>query len=237
MGAVILSELVAHKIAGHDIALPVTRSPRVKRIRISMDRRDNTFSITAPLCTSIKEIQQNVEAVEDWILKHVLNTVIKKQLIPGDELCLLGDQYVLEHHSWYGRVRATVNGKKIKIYCNKDSFSIAAISYLKIFAKKKFSKICENYAAKLNKGINRITVRDTTSRWGSCSEEGNISLSWRLLLAPKEVATYVCIHEVCHLVEMNHSKAFWSLVAGFCPDYKDHMEWLKLNGQSLHELY
>ncbi|MDR2268728.1 MAG: M48 family metallopeptidase [Rickettsiales bacterium] len=80
----------------------------------------------------------------------------------------------------------------------------------------------------------RVAVRDTRSRWGSCSASGTISLSWRLSFAPPEIMRYVIIHECCHLEQMNHSRAFWSLVAQyFGPDCKAAKKWLAKNGRSL----
>jgi predicted metal-dependent hydrolase len=82
----------------------------------------------------------------------------------------------------------------------------------------------------------RVTVRDTSSRWGSCSATGTISLSWRLSFAPPEIMRYVIIHECCHLREMNHSRSFWTLVAAHFPDYKSARAWLRKNGQTLFEV-
>jgi predicted metal-dependent hydrolase len=81
--------------------------------------------------------------------------------------------------------------------------------------------------------VGMITVKDTKSRWGSCSHSGNLAYSWRLVLAPQSVAEYVCAHEVAHLMEMNHSPKFWKLVGTLCPDYANQRRWLKVNGKSL----
>ncbi len=79
--------------------------------------------------------------------------------------------------------------------------------------------------------FNTVRLKYLTSRWGSCSKKGNINLSLRLLLAPKEVMHYVIIHELAHLQEMNHSAKFWSLVASVMPNYKTYEKWLKTNGR------
>jgi predicted metal-dependent hydrolase len=84
-------------------------------------------------------------------------------------------------------------------------------------------------AAKVNRRINRITVRDTKSRWGSCSATANLSFSWRLILAPKSVFHYVVAHEVAHLVEMNHGPRFWRLVDQLAPNSERQRIWLKRN--------
>lgn len=90
------------------------------------------------------------------------------------------------------------------------------------------------YAERIGKKLGQISLKETRSRWGSCSAGGNLSFSWRLVFAPLPVINYLIAHEVAHLKEMNHSAAFWALVATLCPDYAIHRAWLKANGASLH---
>jgi predicted metal-dependent hydrolase len=78
-----------------------------------------------------------------------------------------------------------------------------------------------------------IRIGDQKTRWGSCSSNGTLSFSWRLMLAPPRVLDYVVIHELCHLTYMNHSREFWAKVASIDPDYREHRKWLKDNGDSL----
>jgi predicted metal-dependent hydrolase len=79
-----------------------------------------------------------------------------------------------------------------------------------------------------------ITLRDPKTRWGSCSARRSLSLSWRLILAPPTVLDYVAAHEVAHLVEMNHSRRFWAVVARLSPDHRQHEAWLREHGRGLH---
>lgn len=80
----------------------------------------------------------------------------------------------------------------------------------------------------------RITIRDQKTRWGSCSGNGTLSFSFRLMMAPPRVLDYVVVHELCHLTHMNHSKDFWHMVESILPDYKEHRKWLKESGHTLH---
>ena len=82
--------------------------------------------------------------------------------------------------------------------------------------------------------IKRISVRDQSSRWGSCSTTGVLSYSWRLILAPPFVLDYLAVHEVAHLIEMNHSPQFWRLVNRVCPDANRAKVWLDIHGTDLH---
>jgi predicted metal-dependent hydrolase len=92
----------------------------------------------------------------------------------------------------------------------------------------------KTYAAAIGQAPTRITVRDTRSRWGSCTAQGALNFSWRLILAPPVVLDYLVAHEMAHLREMNHSARFWSLVGSICPNVDEAERWLKRNGASLH---
>ena len=94
----------------------------------------------------------------------------------------------------------------------------------------------DHYAAKIGRRVTRVTLRDTRSRWGSCTAEGALMYSWRLVMAPPEVLRYVAAHEVAHLVEMNHSHRFWAVVEGLYPDWQAQRAWLHRHGGALHSL-
>jgi predicted metal-dependent hydrolase len=82
-------------------------------------------------------------------------------------------------------------------------------------------------------GYGRVSVRDQATRWGSCSTSTNLAFNWRLVLAPPEVLDYVVVHELAHLVEMNHGPAFWALVGRHCPDWRHSKRWLLANHERL----
>ena len=79
----------------------------------------------------------------------------------------------------------------------------------------------------------RLSIRGQKTRWGSCSSRGTLSFNWKLMLAPPEILDYVIVHELCHLTHMNHSPAFWALVASVLPDYRERRRWLRENGALL----
>ena len=86
----------------------------------------------------------------------------------------------------------------------------------------------------LGRKVARLTLRDTRSRWGSCSHEGALMYSWRLIMAPPSVLRYVAAHECAHLVEMNHSPAFWAVVSRLYPGWQRERAWLHAEGAQLH---
>lgn len=101
-------------------------------------------------------------------------------------------------------------------------------------AKEYFPARAAYYAELLGVTYATITIRDQKTRWGSCSAKGNLNFNWRLMLAPPRVLDYVVVHELCHRIEMNHSKAFWNTVEMILPDYKEQKKWLRDNGSTLY---
>lgn len=116
---------------------------------------------------------------------------------------------------------------------NRKRFTPEEITVYRNQARKIFPERIRYYEPLLGVRANQIHIKDQKTRWGSCSSKGNINLNWRLILAPQEVMDYVIIHELCHLKEMNHSKAFWELVEQICPDYRERKKWLKENADKL----
>lgn len=130
-------------------------------------------------------------------------------------------------------IRVSVNRVGNALYVNKTKeieTRKILIEYLKSIGSAELKYLTHKYSKILNKEVNAIRLKDVKTRWGSCSSKGNINYSVWLLGAPKEVIEYVVIHEVCHLVHMNHSKEFWDLVESLCPKYEIHINWLKKNG-------
>jgi len=106
--------------------------------------------------------------------------------------------------------------------------------FLKREAQRDLDAASRLHASCLGVTIKRITVRDQSSRWGSCSRTGVLSYSWRLILAPPFVLDYLAAHEVAHLAELNHSPRFWRLVRGLSPEFKRAKTWLVTHGSELH---
>src|SRR6267154_323324 len=106
--------------------------------------------------------------------------------------------------------------------------------FLKREARKDLQKAAQFYAGELGVRVRRVSIRDQSSRWGSCTSAGSLSFSWRLILAPPYVLDYLAAHEVAHLVEMNHSARFWRVVAKACDHVDRAKSWLDTHGNDLH---
>lgn len=100
-------------------------------------------------------------------------------------------------------------------------------------AKEYIPRRADYFAQRIGVSYERIRIAEQKTRWGSCSSRGTLSFNWKLMLAPPKVLDYVVVHELCHLIEMNHSPRFWKLVEEIIPDYKEYRKWLKENGNTL----
>jgi predicted metal-dependent hydrolase len=106
--------------------------------------------------------------------------------------------------------------------------------FLKREARRDLARASQHYAEALGVKVKRLTIRDQSSRWGSCTSAGVLSYSWRLILAPPWVLDYLAAHEVAHLVEMNHSPRFWRVVGRMCAHVERSKVWLDTHGNDLH---
>lgn len=109
----------------------------------------------------------------------------------------------------------------------------AVAAFLKHLARDRLAVACDRHAAALGRGFSTIALRDTRSRWGSCTADGRLMFSWRLAMAPPEVLDYVAAHEVAHLAHMDHSARFWAVVERLMPDYRMRRDWLRRHGADL----
>lgn len=100
-------------------------------------------------------------------------------------------------------------------------------------AREEFESRAEVFTEEMEIEYDKIEIRNQRTKWGSCSTTGTLGLNWRLMMAPVEIMEYILIHELAHLRESNHSDKFWSLVAEYDPDYREHAQWLDKNSAKL----
>ncbi|MGM0599852.1 MAG: M48 family metallopeptidase [Candidatus Rifleibacteriota bacterium] len=128
------------------------------------------------------------------------------------------------------KLPSTIAENEVREFCSNQIFN-----WLKSQARKTINEKVYSLCNSFNLSYNKVSIKDTRSRWGSCSGKKNLNFNWRLIMAPEEIIHYIVVHETAHLQQMNHSKFFWNLVYNRCPDYKNHREWLKKNGTTLME--
>lgn len=224
-----------HLLAGNPpIEIHLRQNPRAKRLTLRVSARDGRVLLTVPRGVSERAAMEFAASKEAWLRRHVGKVVERAPLEIGATLPVEGRDVTLG----VGAVRAPRLEQDTLIIPRRAEASPgrAVSAFLKLLARERLAPACDFYAAQLGVSFNTITLRDTRSRWGSCSTSGGLNFSWRLAMAPPEALRYVAAHEVAHLIEMNHSPAFWSIVARLDPQYKAHSGWLKTHGAGLQAI-
>jgi len=211
------------------VPLVLRRSPRAKRISLRISALDGRVTLTLPKRLPEREALDFAAEKEDWIRTHLAKH-------PETVMVQTGACLPIDGHS--RRIIAS-SGKRVLLHDAEIEVPGARPGrvlqrFLRELARDRLAAASDHYAVALGRPYSRITLRDTRSRWGSCSSDGALMYSWRLILAPPEVLRYVAAHEVAHLAEMNHSAAFWAQVERLYGDYQAPRNWLKGQGSSLH---
>jgi predicted metal-dependent hydrolase len=151
----------------------------------------------------------------------------------GTEAFLHGESHILGLETREGRHFILLGNERIPVKDNAGNLRPLVQAWLQKMAKVELPPRVGELASQHDLKVLHVTVRNQSTRWGSCSTRGNISLNWRLIQTPENVRDYIILHELMHLKEMNHSPRFWALVAKVCPSYLEHESWLKVNGPKL----
>lgn len=219
-------------------AVPITfrQHGRARRVIMRMDRGGEGIVLTLPPGASQRLALDFAAGQASWIRAQRRRRQHAVAVEPAAMLPYRGVPHRIEHRPG-GRGAAWIEAGDPPRLCVaglSEHIERRVEDWLRQEARRELSAASRRYAAAMGARFTRLTLRDTSSRWGSCSSSGALSYSWRLILAPPEVLDYVAAHEVAHLVEMNHSKAFWSLVERHCPHARASRQWLKAHGASLH---
>lgn len=231
------------KINDKDIDVVVTRKNR-KTISIKVSESCEII-MSAPLYIDDEKVKEIIKDKEEWIAQSLRQMENKrnKNMNFKEGVLYLGIRYTLDIHK--------VKHRTLKIIFDNNTFNIyipesllekemdvllkeLLTKWYRVQARRVFQERVNYYSSKLKVSPNRIAIKDQKSRWGSCSSKGNINLNYRLIMAPIEIIDYVIVHELCHLVHLNHSKEFWALVKEISPNYLKYKEWLKNNGNMLN---
>ncbi len=194
------------------------------RINIKQDVVELVMPSAAYFARANRFLLQN----QLWLGNKLARMPIPQSLITAEPINLLDRQYFIKHE---GRPGIYEN------YIVHNNLSQKLILLIKNFLWQEISNFASFMAKEIGVNYHKISIKDTSSRWGSCSSKKNLAFSWRLALAPRFVMEYVVIHELCHLIEFNHSKKFWQLVAKFCPNYQRALGFLKYQGKLLHSYH
>ncbi len=221
-----------HVLPGNPpVALILRRSARARRISLRVSGLDGRVTLTLPRGVAEREGLKFAEEKSAWLRRQLGSRPEEVAVRLGAALPLEGREMRIETGS--GRA-VRVAGEAILVPGAAEAVPARLRAWLKTRARDRLAEASDRHAATLGRPYTRLTLRDTRSRWGSCSAQGGLMYSWRLILAPEDVLDYVAAHEVAHLAEMNHSPAFWATVARLLPGYAAPRRWLRENGAALH---
>jgi hypothetical protein len=217
------------------VSYVVKRSSKAKHARLEV-RVETGLAVVIPSSYNLNDIPDLLRKKGRWILDKLAkytrgHPITKgKELKSGDFIPYLGRHLkVVTRHD-----PGTVNGVKLEknrllvdLNSRNGRLNLVLERWYRQQAEKLIKKRADELCPRLGVAYNRLTVRGAKTRWGSCSQKGNLNFNWKLMMAPGPVIDHVIIHELAHLKEMNHSKDFWKLVAEHCPKWRNHRKWLK----------
>ena len=220
---------------GRRISVIIRENPRAKRLIMRFDPKNWAITVTTPHLKYGEEVAQFLDSRKVWIQAQV-DKSIKPQLICPDMTILYKGEEVVLHHNSKRRSGGHLDANGLWIAGPLEHFDRRCRDFLKKQARDELGQAVNKYAEMLSVERGRITIRDTKTRWGSCSHKGDLNFSWRLIMAPDFVLDYVAAHEVAHIIEHNHSAAFWGILDKTCPEYKSAKKWLNRHGSRLHQI-
>lgn len=223
--------LVVH-LDGRSVTVTVRRSARASQLALRLDAVRGPV-LVLPSNVGRRHAQNFLARHAQWLMEKMEALPVAPSLAAGQSIPILGNPHAICHQPgarrgvWHGDGHIHVSGQA-------EHLPRRLLDYLKKLARSQISARVQHGASRLGVTVSRITIKDTRSRWGSCTQDGSLSFSWRLIMAPDWVLDYVVAHELSHLLHMDHSPAFWATVARLNPHARAAREWLKSHGQALH---
>jgi predicted metal-dependent hydrolase len=217
------------------VEVHLKRSARTRRFSLRVSRLDGKVTLSMPLRAREGEALAFLRGHEGWLretLQGMPDSVVQAVGI-GSVIPVEGRELVLAPGAGRG---LRVEGDRLLVPGDPTAAGARVAAWLKVLARDRLAASSTRYAGLVGRTYATLALRDTRSRWGSCSPDGRLMYSWRLIMAPPAVLDYVAAHEVAHLVELNHSPAYWAVVGRICPDWQVRRAWLHANGQTLHRL-
>jgi len=210
----------------------LVRNKRARRFILRLDPGSGGAILTMPPGVCAKQCRDFLTRHSGWLRNALERLPVPVRIADGAEIPIGGVSTPVVMRDGRRRVPMLEDRRLVVQGAGAEGPRVAA--WLKLRARDALLPAARAYARKLGRSIERIALRDTSSRWGSCSTSGTLSFSWRLAMAPPEVLDYVAAHEAAHLVEMNHSPAYWAQVGRICPEWEPRRAWLRTHGRALH---
>jgi len=216
----------------------IRRHRQARRYTLRIHTASREVILTMPPRGSLREAKEFAHKHGGWIAARLRRLPEAAPFAHGAIVPLRGVAHRIVHRPGVrGTVWTEIVADEQRLLCvagETPHLDRRVSNFLRRESQHDLEAASRRAAAMLGVTVRRISVRDQSSRWGSCSTTGVLSYSWRLILAPSFVLEYLAVHEVAHLVEMNHSPRFWRLVHGLCPDAHRAKLWLDRHGADLH---
>ncbi|MBI4342052.1 MAG: M48 family metallopeptidase [Candidatus Omnitrophica bacterium] len=225
---------------GRTIAYTIRSSTRARAIGLWI-RPETGLVVTIPPTATLRQAEAFILRHQRWALRHLdrfaaLSARLPRRWPYGSTLPYRGEEHAVRLEDGRRSGVARTNARELVVSMRQPGLE-GARRLLKRWYLGEASAVLTARTAALGQAMGvawtRVTVRDPRSRWGSCSVQGRLSFSFRLVMAPPEVLNYVVAHELAHRVEPNHSPRFWAVVARHCPEYRSWLSWLRIFGPSL----
>ena len=226
-------------VAGRLMPLTIKQHDRATRITLRIEPGGRALKMTVPRGLAQREVNAFLDRHQGWLMTKLARFSQEAGLRAGGEILFRGIRHRIEHTgSLRGVTEAlTTDGRHVlKVSGMPEHLGRRIATFLKKEARADLERLARFHARSINASIRSISMKDTRSRWGSCSSEGNLSFSWRIVMAPPSVIDYLAAHEVAHLKEMNHGPHFWALCEKLCPNMEEAKRWLKRHGSLLHAI-
>jgi predicted metal-dependent hydrolase len=219
-----------------EVSVQLKRNPRARRYTLRLRTATRDVVLTMPARGSLKEAVAFAHRQAEWIEARLARLSPAIAFVPGALVPIRGIPHRIVHEPDMRGTVWTGRGDEPLLHVAGETAHVArrVTDFLKREAKRDLVEASQRHARRLGVTISRVTLRDTKSRWGSCSTNGSLSYSWRLIFAPAFVLDYLAAHEVAHRREMNHGQGFWDTVDRLFPDRHAAEAWLKKNGPELH---
>src|SRR4051794_31232340 len=213
---------------------PVTwrRSARARRISLRIEPRGGGVIVTLPARASLAAGRALLMTHTDWVAERLARLPRQVALQPGAEIPIGGRPHRIVHRPG-ARGGAWTEGGELHVTGDPAFLARRVTDFLRAEARRRLAAAAVQKAAAAQVPLRRVVVKDTSSRWGSCTADGTVMFSWRLIMAPPEVQDYVVAHEVAHLRHMNHSRQFWGLASQLTPHRPAATAWLAAHGAGL----
>jgi predicted metal-dependent hydrolase len=226
-------------VAGRAIPLTIRSDRRATRLTLRIEPGGRALKMTVPLGVPIRDVEDFLDRHHGWLASRIASLPTEGSLGEGGKIMVRGVSHrIVSTGKLRGLTEASVvDGQPVLLVSGAPEHLGRRLSdFLKKEARRDLEERARYHARASGKRIASISMKDTKSRWGSCSHDGNLSFSWRIVMAPPEVIDYLAAHEVAHLTEMNHGPRFWALCEKLCPGTKDAKAWLKRHGSALHAI-